>query len=319
MNNEVAEKVADRIIAEIETSGELPWTKPWSAAPKNILSKKPYRGMNALMLGYVGKDEWYGTYKQIKEMGGQVKKGAKGLPVIFYKEIVDKEAGQELKSDGDEPKKIKHYMQYSHVFGLSDTEGLNLPHAKKRETNKIEACEDLAKGIECPVEHGGDSAYYTPGEDKIQMPHQSSFKSDEFYYAALFHEAGHSFASRTGKDLRGGRFGSEEYSEEELVAEVFSSFALNECGVENKECYQNSAAYLKHWLERLKSDKSMIIRAASQAQKRMELMQENAAEKMTLEMSLDDIDVPENVERISEKINIPSRTTQPAPTKTLKM
>ena len=58
------------------------FTSETVAAPKNIQTDKPYRGGNSVYLsvtqtakGY--SDNRWATYKQISEMGGQVRKGEK--------------------------------------------------------------------------------------------------------------------------------------------------------------------------------------------------------------------------------------------------
>ena len=48
----VYEVITERIIAML-AAGTVPWQKPWKVAtglPRNLVSKKPYRGMNVLLL-----------------------------------------------------------------------------------------------------------------------------------------------------------------------------------------------------------------------------------------------------------------------------
>ena len=82
-------KIKDQI-----EQGVAPWQKPWKPGerrlPENVASKKPYRGGNSVYLsvaqtakGY--SDHRWATYKQIKDMGGQVRKGEKATQVLFYK------------------------------------------------------------------------------------------------------------------------------------------------------------------------------------------------------------------------------------------
>ena len=84
---------ASKIKEQIE-QGVAPWQKPWKPGeerlPKNIQTDKPYRGGNSIYLsvtqtakGY--SDNRWATYKQIKDMGGQVRKGEKATHVLFYK------------------------------------------------------------------------------------------------------------------------------------------------------------------------------------------------------------------------------------------
>ena len=75
---------AGKLKEQIE-QGVAPWQKPWKPGerrlPENVASKKPYRGGNSVYLsvtqtakGY--SDNRWATYKQIKDMGGQVGVGA---------------------------------------------------------------------------------------------------------------------------------------------------------------------------------------------------------------------------------------------------
>jgi antirestriction protein ArdC len=61
------------------------------------------------------------------------------------------------------------------------------------------------------------------------------------------------------------RFGSERYSKEELVAELGAAFLSNEGGILDSVRFENSAAYLASWTQKLENDPRMIVSAASQA------------------------------------------------------
>jgi antirestriction protein ArdC len=92
---------------------------------------------------------------------------------------------------------------------------------------------------------------------------------EEFFYSVLFHELGHSTGHKSRlarKDFCEASFGSETYSKEELVAEMTAAFL---CGVNQIELktIDNSAAYIKSWLKKLKDDPKMVVLAAAQAQK----------------------------------------------------
>jgi hypothetical protein len=84
----VYEQITDRIIAMLE-AGSVPWQKPWKVAtglPRNLVSKKPYRGMNVLLLHAMSYESpFWLTFRQAKELGGSIKKGEKSCPVIFGK------------------------------------------------------------------------------------------------------------------------------------------------------------------------------------------------------------------------------------------
>jgi len=104
------------------------------------------------------------------------------------------------------------------------------------------------------------------------MPKREQFHSNGEYYCALFHGLSHSTGhkSRVGRDLENGKFGSDPYAKEELVAEISACFVCSSVGIE--QTFDNSAAYIKGWLKKLKSDPKLIISAASQAKKSAEFI-----------------------------------------------
>ncbi len=56
-------------------------------------------------------------------------------------------------------------------------------------------------------------------------------------------------------------FGSHEYSQEELVAEMGAAFLCGQCGIE-QATLSNSAAYIQGWLKKLKGDHKLVVIAA---------------------------------------------------------
>ena len=252
----VADVIADRFISSL-AEGVAPWQKPWaSVSPSNGVSRKAYRGVNAFLLAWFGNDDYFVSFKQAQALGGMVEKGTKGLPIVFWKRVESKD------------KKDSYLVcRYSTVFPVSKC---GLPNFKR--ANRVidftpsERAEAIVKRVTCPVSFGGSKAYYTPSKHQIQMPVADSFKSVANYYATLFHEVGHSLAESHSAE----GFGSSEYAKEELVAELFASIALNECGLLGEVNFENSKAYLAGWLKALSDDKSLIQKAATEAFKRWE-------------------------------------------------
>jgi antirestriction protein ArdC len=122
----------------------------------------------------------------------------------------------------------------------------------------------------------GDCANYHPATDTIRLPLTAQFRSSEQYYAAAFHEAGHS----TGHPARLNRpgiaafdhFGSGRYAREELVAEMTSAVLCARTGIDTPDTIANSAAYLASWLTALNDDHRLVITAAAQAQHASDLI-----------------------------------------------
>ena len=266
----VYDQITDRIIAMLE-SGTVPWRKPWkseSIFPRNLVSKKAYRGINVFLLHAMGYESpFWLTFRQALELGGNVRKGEKACPVVFWKRI-DIE-GREL----GEKQKIP-MLRYYHVFNLAQCDGIKIFPAPAIDTPSISLPakpeEILLHMPERPeIQHGMRKAYYSLSADIVGMPDKSQFETGAAYYATLFHELVHSTGHRTRLNrptvTENAGFGSDPYSKEELIAEMGAAFLCGQAGIEST--LENSAAYLAGWLEQLRNDKTLIIQAAAQAQK----------------------------------------------------
>ena len=294
------ELITARIIEKIDKGGILPWHKPWKRAEgervssffsgraRNLVSKKPYRGINALMLGTSDfENPFWATFHQVKELGGSVRKGSKSEMVVFVKRLPKHdEKGNPVVDDLGREVTIP-FLRYSSVFNFEQCDGLKEPNAKpivagelpatKPEPEPIETAQAIvdaaqAAGRTCRIYNRGSRACYSPFADVIEMPLRSSFENLSNYHHTLFHEMIHA----TGHDSRLDRFseekgkanfGSENYAKEELVAEIGASFLGNHTGILSNVVFENSVAYLDNWIAALKRDTKLIIGASSAAQK----------------------------------------------------
>jgi antirestriction protein ArdC len=237
--------------------------------PKNLISKKEYRGINVFMLAVQGYESPYWlSCKQAGELGGNVKKGEKGTPVVFWNWI--------NQVDDEEKEKNVPFMRYYTVFNVAQCENIDeskIPVVATIHNNfdHIAECEAIIANMpNCPeIQQGKQRASYNPITDIISMPRFDSFDTAENFYATLYHEATHasghqSRLNRLNNNISS--FGNEEYSKEELVAEMGAAFLCGFAGIENITL-NNSAAYIQGWLKALKDDKKLVIMAAAQAQK----------------------------------------------------
>ncbi len=277
MSFDLYQEITDQIIAMLE-KGVVPWRSPILGAqsaghPKNLASKKPYRGINVFLLAFTAWAEGYPsaywlTFNQIKERGGTVRKGEKSTMVVFWKlfETTDRETG-ELKE--------VPVMRYYRVFNLAQCDGIEMPDAAAFEPLAFEPVEQaeaiLAGYADGPaIEHLGTKAFYRPARDMVRMPERERFTSTEEYYSTLLHElahsTGHSKRLDRGLDTELAPFGSTEYGKEELVAEMASAFLSGHAGIE-PATIENQAAYLGGWLRKIRGDKMLIVQAAGAAQK----------------------------------------------------
>lgn len=160
------------------------------------------------------------------------------------------------------------------VFNIDQTHVIEFPKVEelfRSHTSKLQACEETVNNMPLRpmIKHGGDSAYYHPVHDYVQLPNAEQFHSDEAYYKTLFHELAHSTGHETRLNrkvlIESDAFGKELYSKEELTAELTAAFLSAVCGI-GEQTIINSAAYIQGWLKVLKNDKRLILKASSQAQ-----------------------------------------------------
>jgi len=265
--SKVYEIITNKIIEELE-KGTVPWQRPWvGGASMNLVSKKPYRGINVWLTAASGySSPYWVTYKQATDLGGNVKKGEKGTMVVFFK-VYTKE-----QEEGEDDKRFA--LRYYTVFNTDQCENLKTPEQEKPlEFSPITQCEQVVNNMpKAPaITHSRAQAYYMPSADRVNMPNKEAFVGEPEYYSTLFHELVHSTGhksrlDRHTKDKCNHMFGSQDYSKEELVAEMGATYLAGTCKIENKTL-KNSAAYIHGWLKRLRSDTKILIQAAAQAQK----------------------------------------------------
>ena len=274
MGKSVYEMVTDRIIEQLE-KGVIPWQKPWTGVRSgayNRISKKPYSLLNQMLLKH---DREYATFKQWQDLGGHVRKGEKSEIVVFWKI----QPIEEEKEDGTKEVKQIPFLRYYNVFHISQVEGVE--PLSKDTLNDIEPIEkadqilnDYWTREKITVEHkAGDDAYYSPGRDLIRLPLFEQFTDANEYYSTAFHESVHSTMKESrcnrAEDRKGKlvAFGSDEYSKEELVAEIGSASLMNIIGIESASSFRNSSAYIQNWLSVLRNDIKFIVSASSKAEK----------------------------------------------------
>jgi antirestriction protein ArdC len=274
--------VTEKIINLLE-QGIVPWRRPWSATglPCNLVSKKPYRGVNLLLLSatkYIS-PLWL-TMKQANELGGSVRKGERSQIVVFWKvdQIVKAETETDPEKDAaDEKSRPRFVLRYYRLFNLEQCELPQavldkLPKIETHQHDPIEAAERIIAGMPNPpeIQYAGSKAYYSPITDRITLPPRELFISAEEFSATKIHECVHSTGSRKRLNresiTEAAPFGSPTYVAEELVAETGAAFLCAEAGI-SPAVVENQAAYIQGWLGKIRSDKRLVIMAAAQAQK----------------------------------------------------
>ena len=272
------DKIVDMVIEGLE-NGTVPWRKPWKECiPMNTFSRRPYRGFNRFMLNFAKERHRYSyplfsTFKQISDAGGNVKRGEKSFPVIYWKVTYLKTPNDESGIVEESEKRFTPF--FFNVFNLDQTEGFDRDRfisefTSQNSNNPLETCETVISGMPHPPQmtYNRSSAFYMPKSDLVNVPQIELFDSSQEYYAAVFHELAHS----TGHSSRLNRFedhvpvfGSQTYSYEELVAEMTATILCSHCGID--QTVENSVAYLTGWAKFLKTErKSTLFGAATKAQ-----------------------------------------------------
>ena len=291
-----AEAVANRIIELLDQGQMPPWQQGWnvnsSGYPQNAVSKKPYRGINFWMTlitqmaaGY--KDPRWLTFRQAKVLGGHVRKGEKSTHIVFWK-ILQRDPDTELQPGeiqtftqgeaGAAPKAKSFPMaRLYNVFNVEQVEGCEFPALDQALviSDPIEAAEAIIAAMPNPpgfdtYEARNQAPHYIPSKDVVRVPDRGRYNKPELYYNSVFHELTHA----TGHSSRLARPGiinetgkaSHDYGVEELVAGMGAAMLGDRAGI-GHETLEFDAAYVKHWRDVIAADKSIVLKAAQQAQK----------------------------------------------------
>ena len=278
---DVYRKVTDAIITAIE-SGIGQYRMPWTVrqdrgfSPVSVGSAKPYRGVNTLVLWAQSQSKGYGsalwgTYQQWQSLGGQVRKGEHGSPVVYWGTY------EKQTADDDEETRYRGLFAKGYtVFNIEQVDGCKLPkrfEPKLSHNERIARAEEFFANAGVQVRDGGNRAFYRPDTpEAVYMPGFDQFPDRVDYYSVLAHECTHwtSHVSRCDRQL-GKRFGDEAYAIEELIAELGSAYTMARLELELTPRADHSA-YIASWLKVLKSDKRAVFTAASKAQQAADFM-----------------------------------------------
>ncbi len=281
--------VNSRIIERLE-AGVAPWNSPSIARvgfPRNFSTGSFYRGINVFLLASAEfQSPYFLTYNQARELGGQVRKGEKGLPIVKLGQWVRKLEGEPVSRDeGDEEgRAAKYYLRHYTVFNSCQIEGIEFPEPPKcdtfTESQQAEAARQVIEGMPNKpqiIEGRRATPCYIRADDEVHMPSRETFRAEWRFYKTMFHELGHAtghesrLARKSLLENRGYNGRAEDnqtYCLEELVAEMTAAYVGAAAGIVEDD-FQNSAAYLQSWIKRLSEtdNKKWLVPAAAEAQK----------------------------------------------------
>lgn len=277
--NEHRARVVEKVLADMRRDG-LHWSEPYlpSLSPHNPVSGTAYSGGNRVHLGFVGymrgyEDSRWCTFNQIRDSDWNLKKGSKAAIIERWKSYSVREENEETGKE-EVTGSFLRCVGYWNVFNADQIEGIPPEvHEEHSHDRTAQIANDLIKSSRCPVreskEHLGQ-AMYVPSQDVILMAPRETFRSDESFTRVLMHEMTHSTGHPSALARAAcTKFGSPEYAEEELVAELGSLFLSSDLGIQSVELegehYENHVAYLKSWMSALEDDPSYLFKAASKA------------------------------------------------------
>ena len=263
--------ITNQIIQALE-AGIQPWVCPWdrtqaTGLPINASTHQPYQGMNIMLLWMSAAERnfsspYWLTFKQAKDLGGKVRKGEKGTTIFFYSMV-------QKKGVENEKEEVYPMLKTYTVFNLDQIDDFSLEqdekNAPRHEIELLEEVEAFIEATQAKITYGGQKAFFRPSTDIVVIPDRARFHSTADLYATIMHELMHwsGHKSRLDRDMKG-VFGSKDYAQEELVAELGSAFLMATFGVVGEVQHES---YIASWLEALKNDKRYIFKAAAQASK----------------------------------------------------
>lgn len=276
MKASIYETITNQIVAAIEEGAEL-YRMPWHrsrgdiSSPTNAASGRSYRGLNVITLWAVAEARHYesgtwATYQQWQERGAQVRKGEKSTSVFFWKNLHEGAGDEQAGENGGEQSRARFVAKAYNVFNAEQVDGYSAPAvAVLSEAERIARAEAFFAAIPAKISDGG-RACYIPAEDRVEMVPFARFKDAKSFYSVLAHELTHWSGAKSRLDRNlSGRFGSESYAMEELVAELGAAFVAGQLGLPS-EPRTDHAPYIASWLKVLKSDSRAIFTAAGKAQ-----------------------------------------------------
>lgn len=275
--------MAETIIAEAR-AGSAPWLRNWSRAeigsftPRNAVTGRPYTGKNAIYLAVVMlslglTDGRFCTFKQAKDSGWKIRKGAKSVGVTYYGTHKPKpKAGAEVatgdgKDGGDVEERAYRFVSVANVFHASDVDGM--PPAEEPPAHETVRAIDLPvkrliDGFGTRVEFARfdrDTApHFVPSQDRVLVPYPTDFATAAGFNEVILHELSHATQLVTGR--KPNRETSAGRGAEELTAHVSAWLTALHLGVAFDG--SNAGAYVRSW-EQVADAESVIDDAVKSA------------------------------------------------------
>jgi antirestriction protein ArdC len=272
------ERVTATILAQIEAGpgqAVMPWHRRAGSAiyvPRNAATSAHYRGMNILMLwmaadsaGY--KSGTWATYRQWGAKGGQVRRGERATPFIFYKRFEVEPTSP--KDDG-----TRAFVRTSAVFNEAQLEGYDATAETLPDHGPVTMTDDFRAFVAATgatIHHRGERAFYSIKSDDITMPPEALFTGTKTtdrhlgYASTLSHELAHWAGASQRLDRKlATRHGTHVHAAEEVIAEMTASFVCARLGLASEPRIDH-AQYIAHYMAMMRDDPRAIFKCAADA------------------------------------------------------
>ncbi|WP_162819843.1 ArdC family protein [Kordia sp. SMS9] len=300
---DIHQDITDQIITLLERVDIDDYQPPFASLatqglPENPTTGNQYQGVNILSLWFnqevknFTSNEW-ATFNQWKTAGANVRKGEKGSRIIFYKTLIHSDKNEHGKI---EERKVPMLRTYT-VFNANQVDNYNYTHgslpSQIDKVRRIDLVDAFCKGTGADIRGNKNGAYYSTKKDCINMPPTASFldtkyaSATENYYATLLHELTHwtGAQDRLNRDWDDIATNQTTYAFEELIAELGAAFLCAQYGIA-QTLAPDHAIYIKSWLKALRNDKTHVFKAAAQAMKATQYLNDLNVEAQSYETIL---------------------------------
>ena len=253
---EIYQCISEQMIELLEV-GIVPWHTTWNEVPSNLLTKRPYRGINVLLLAAKEYDRnYFLTESQIERIGAYIYQGQKPQVIV----------------DGIGFRSLRLYEAYN-IEQCGDIPKILVPRCPQQ-NSPIENCKKIIEGMDhCPrLIHEHEYPYYDLSEDIINLPPLSYIESREEYFDLFFKQ----IVASTKHPMRLGMLNLSPFkglcpdaSEmEDLVMDIGAWYFRSYTGLEVKQQWDNT--YIQYWITMFRKNLRLALEASEMAQEVVE-------------------------------------------------
>ena len=258
-----------------------PWARSWRRlpTPRSGSSGRPYSGFNRLFLELISdirdyQSPYWVTRSWVEKRGGLVPAYARGVQIIaIFRVGRNRETGEDsnaLAATGFVVYNVQEIFKEVPLWEPPPLDEKRFAKARRVVDSYLKGDEDK-KGPHLAHDRFTRAPHYDIGWDTIRMPELWQYETSDGFYHTLFHEAAHSTGHYTRLARAGitnfDHFGSYQYGDEELVAEMTAALLARETGIDSEHEEMRSASYLESWLGSMGETPDMLVRAIEESER----------------------------------------------------